>query len=184
LVEMPPFRFASFPIANQVFLQSSLSLGLVNLKPLVPGRTYVLVIPKRVVPRFGDLTPDELTDLFKSVQIIGRVIEKEYAAGALTIACQDGPLAGQTVPHTHIHILPRKKDDFTPKDAIYTELEKNDHSQRDFWDHVKVGHAEGQAGVKMDADENRIPRSRQEMREEAERLSLLFPVELRGVFED
>lgn len=32
------FRFASFPIRNQVFYQSPLSLGLVNLKPLVPGR--------------------------------------------------------------------------------------------------------------------------------------------------
>lgn len=40
------------------------------------------------------------------------MIEKEYKASALTITIQDGPLAGQTVPHVHIHIIPRYKDDY------------------------------------------------------------------------
>ena len=32
---------------------------------------------------------------------------------------QDGPQAGQTVPHVHIHILPRKVGDFEKNDEIY-----------------------------------------------------------------
>ena len=42
----------------------------------------VLVIPKRVTPRFSDLTPEEVSDLFLSVQSISRVVEKEYRAGS------------------------------------------------------------------------------------------------------
>lgn len=48
----------------------------------------VLVISKRVVPRMADLTSDEMSDLFISVQHISRVIEKEYGAQSMTVACQ------------------------------------------------------------------------------------------------
>lgn len=40
----------------------------------------VLIIPKRVVPRFGDLTPEEVGDLFASTHEVTKVIEKEYKA--------------------------------------------------------------------------------------------------------
>ena len=42
----------------------------------------------RVVPRLADLSPDEITDLFLSVQKVGKVIEKEYGGQGLTISCQ------------------------------------------------------------------------------------------------
>lgn len=35
------------------------------------------------------------------------------------ITCQDGPQAGQTVAHVHIHLIPRKKGDFEKNDEIY-----------------------------------------------------------------
>lgn len=173
------FRFATIKITNQVFFQSPLSLGIVNLKPLVPG--HVLVIPKRVIARFNDLTTDEVTDLFLSVQRITRVLEREYRAGALTIACQDGPLAGQSVPHTHVHIMPRHPGDFKPLDAIYSALDgvnfQEDYARRK----TRDDRLQARAGV--DAEEDRAARSGEEMREEAERLSLLFPEDVRGTFD-
>ena len=50
--------------------------------------TDVLVIPKRVVPRIGDLQPDEVSDLFLTVQRVSKVIEAVYKADALNIALQ------------------------------------------------------------------------------------------------
>ena len=56
-------RFGPIDIpASQVFAETSLSVGLVNLKPVVPG--HVLIVSKRVVPRFHDLTADETADLW------------------------------------------------------------------------------------------------------------------------
>lgn len=59
-------------------------MGLVSLAQapsLTPRRAPdVLVIPRRVAPRFRDLTADEVTDLFQSVHQISRVIEQEYKA--------------------------------------------------------------------------------------------------------
>jgi len=67
----------------------------VNLKPIVPG--HVLVASKRLAPRFTELTSDEVGDLFRCVQAVGKVVEKVYQGSSLTIAVQDGPAAGQTV---------------------------------------------------------------------------------------
>eukprot|EP00392_Amoebophrya_sp_AT5.2_P002581 g2586.t1 len=91
---------------TSIFFESKLSYGLVNLKPILPG--HVLLIPKRVVPRFRDLTENEVADLYRSVQIVSNVVETAFKAEGLNIAQQDGAAAGQSVPHVHVHILPRK----------------------------------------------------------------------------
>ncbi|XP_072026527.1 bis(5'-adenosyl)-triphosphatase-like isoform X1 [Amphiura filiformis] len=106
---------------SQVFFRSGLSFGFVNRKPVLPG--HILVSPLRVVERFRDLTNDELADLFQSTQIISKVIEQEYNATSLSIALQDGPDAGQTVEHVHVHVLPRKPEDFKANDEIYDKLQ-------------------------------------------------------------
>jgi bis(5'-adenosyl)-triphosphatase len=51
-------------------------------------RIDVLVVPQRLAPRLADLTPEEVTDLFLSVQTIGRTIEQATKAQSLTVACQ------------------------------------------------------------------------------------------------
>eukprot|EP01137_Pigoraptor_chileana_P022423 Opistho-2@87338 len=133
---------------SEIFFQSPLSLGFVNLKPIVPG--HVLVIPRRVVKRFTELLPEEVADMFVSAQKVAKAIEMEYKADALTIAVQDGKLAGQTVEHVHVHVIPRHGGDFPNNDDIYKELEKHD----------KAG--------------GRQPRTAEAMSEEAFRLSTYF----------
>lgn len=110
-----------------VFFHSKLSFAFVNRKPVLPG--HVLVSPIRVVKRFCDLTEEEVMDLFVSTQKIARVIEKEYGATSLSIAIQDGPEAGQTVEHVHVHLLPRKKGDFESNDDVYKALDEHDKQQ-------------------------------------------------------
>ena len=101
-------RFGPIDIPDsQVFCETPLSLGLVNLKPVVPG--HVLIISRRVVARFADLTPEETTDLWSLAKRVGTCIEPHFGATSLTYAIQDGPAAGQTVPHVHVHVLPRPR---------------------------------------------------------------------------
>ncbi|XP_057217532.1 bis(5'-adenosyl)-triphosphatase isoform X1 [Triplophysa rosa] len=118
---MATFRFGQHIIkSSAVFLQTELSFALVNRKPVVPG--HILVCPLRVVERFRDLHPEEVSDLFMTTQRVGDVIEKHFQATSLTIALQDGPEAGQTVKHVHVHVLPRKTGDFERNDSIYDEM--------------------------------------------------------------
>ncbi|XP_062400982.1 bis(5'-adenosyl)-triphosphatase [Sardina pilchardus] len=127
---MTTFRFGQHVIkASAVFLQTELSFALVNRKPVVPG--HVLVCPLRPVERFRDLRADEVADLFSVTQRVANVVETHFCATSSTIAMQDGPEAGQTVKHVHVHVLPRKTGDFERNDSVYDELQKHDKEDED-----------------------------------------------------
>eukprot|EP00927_Polykrikos_kofoidii_P071555 TRINITY_DN67816_c0_g1_i1.p1 TRINITY_DN67816_c0_g1~~TRINITY_DN67816_c0_g1_i1.p1 ORF type:complete len:332 (+),score=29.49 TRINITY_DN67816_c0_g1_i1:53-1048(+) len=99
--------FGQFQLApSQIFFVSTsgLTLATVNLKPLVPG--HVLVIPRRVVTKIEDLTPEEFSDLWSTVRHVQVVVEDCHGASASTVGVQDGRDAGQSVAHVHVHILP------------------------------------------------------------------------------
>ena len=42
------------------------------------------------------------------------------------VSFKDGVLAGQSIPHVHVHVLPRRKGDFDENDDVYKELQKHD----------------------------------------------------------
>ncbi|CAD5219690.1 unnamed protein product [Bursaphelenchus okinawaensis] len=117
-------KFAEIPIPpEQIFYRSEYSYSFVNLKPVVPG--HVLVSPIRQVKRLTDLDDKETADLFIVAKKIQKFLETYYKLNATTVCVQDGADAGQTVPHVHVHILPRKKGDVGDNsDNIYNEIEK------------------------------------------------------------
>lgn len=154
--------FGSFRVNPQVFYTSPLSFALVNLKPLLPG--HVLVSPRRIVPRFADLSSAEVSDLFLTVQRVSRMIERVFHGSSLNIAIQDGADAGQSVPHVHAHIIPRQKgdmDDQGGSDAIYKKMDGPDGD-------IGKHQAESNKFPAPDVEDGRQPRTEEEMRKEAE----------------
>lgn len=98
--------FSKFLVTEQVFYKTEYCYALVNLKPIIPG--HVLVVPLRTdVRELSQLTPIENQDYFNTVQLIQQFIRWYYKADSINIAIQDGPEAGQSVPHLHTHIIPR-----------------------------------------------------------------------------
>ena len=166
---MKDYLFGPWPIAaSEVFVTSSLSFAFVNFKPLVPG--HVLVSPKRVAHRFIDLSPEEVADLWCLSQRVGKALESHYSASSLTLAIQDGPEAGQTVPHVHVHILPRRSGDFEKNDQVYDELEKLEEELEE----LAEIHGKKVKGEKLNLDIERKPRTPDEMAAEASALRSLF----------
>jgi len=119
------YQFGHVTISSaQVFYRSNLSIAFVNIKPVLPG--HMLISPIRPAETLADLRPAEVTDLFMTVQRVQQVVMQHFGASSATVAVQDGPEAGQTVKHVHIHILPRKKNDFSDNDDVYDELQNHD----------------------------------------------------------
>ncbi|KAI7747681.1 hypothetical protein M8C21_029019 [Ambrosia artemisiifolia] len=128
------------------------------LVALTINKSHVLVCPKRQVKRFVDLTAEETSDLWTSAQNIGNQLENYHKASSLTFAIQDGPQAGQTVPHVHIHIVPRKGGDFDNNDEIYDAIDEKEK---------ELKHT-------LDLDKERKDRSMDEMAQEADEYRKLF----------
>lgn len=73
--------------------------------PVSPGHS--LVIPQRHIGSFFELEPNERQDLFELLEKMQNILALEYQAEGYNIGINDGAAAGQTVPHLHIHLIPR-----------------------------------------------------------------------------
>ena len=153
---------------RQLFFLTPLSLASVNLSPVVSG--HALVLTRRVVARVSDMSAAEVHDCFLLAQLVGRMLTERLGARSLTYAVQDGVEAGQSVPHVHVHVMPRRKGDFQRSDDIYGEMEKPHHGLAD----QESGEGDSGSGAKphMDAKpgvdgEDRRRRTLEEMAAEA-----------------
>ena len=73
---------------------------------------HTLVIPTTPVQRIAELTTLERTRLMTGVAEVQSLLSSHFQTMDFTVLVHDGPLAGQEVPHVHVHVLPR-----TPKDG-------------------------------------------------------------------
>jgi diadenosine tetraphosphate (Ap4A) HIT family hydrolase len=77
--------------------------------PVSPGHT--LIIPKRHVKSIFEATAAEREALLRALDEAKGVLDKEFNPPAYNIGINDGLAAGQTVPHLHIHLIPRFEGD-------------------------------------------------------------------------
>jgi len=77
--------------------------------PISPGHT--LIIPKRHVGSFFEITKEERDALLTLLDKAKETIDTEFQPDGFNIGINDGPSAGQTVPHLHMHLIPRYTND-------------------------------------------------------------------------
>ena len=72
---------------------------------------HTLVVPHKAVSRLSQLNDQEIAGLFSGVKDAQQKLGKIFSTQDFTICIHDGPLAGQEVPHVHVHVIPRTKGD-------------------------------------------------------------------------
>jgi histidine triad (HIT) family protein len=80
-----------------------------DVQPLADG--HVLVVPRAHVPRVEDLKPSAADALFRAVVRLAGPVREALAAAGTTIGVNNGEATGQTIPHVHVHIVPRWEGD-------------------------------------------------------------------------
>ena len=113
-------------------------LAFLDISQVTKGHT--LVIPKVHKENLFELTPEIARNIFEVVPSIANAIKKEFNPAGLNIINNNGELAGQTVFHFHIHLIPRygkgdglgvvwksNQSDYTPQ--ILQEMEANINKQ-------------------------------------------------------
>jgi len=84
-------------------------LAILDIRPFTRGHT--LVIPKRHTVDLTDTPPQTLAQMITIGQRIARAARASELADATNIGVNDGPAAFQSVPHIHLHVLPRRNGD-------------------------------------------------------------------------
>lgn len=92
--------------ANVVF-QDQISVGFLDHRPLFPGHT--LLITKRHFVTLIDLPQDLIGPLFSNAQKLARAVQQAMEADGTFVAMNN--VVSQSVPHFHIHIVPRRRGD-------------------------------------------------------------------------
>lgn len=108
---------------DQSILSSANFIAIYNIAPVLPG--HCLVIPKKHIESFFDLGSDELAEFMTLGRNVAKLLTKALNTDAFDWAIQEKEAAGQSVPHLHMHIVPRYIGDLKNPGDWYQELEKN-----------------------------------------------------------
>ena len=96
-------------LRDRLVFESELALAIRDGFPVSPGHT--LVIPRRHVASFFETTPDEQAAMLKLLNLARIDLDHRRHPVAYNVGINDGPAAGQTIPHVHIHLIPRYAGD-------------------------------------------------------------------------
>ena len=93
----------------EIILESATVISIFDKYPVNPG--HCLIIPKRLVSNFFDLTFKEQNACFFMIRKLKNIIQKKFNPDGFNIGVNIDESAGQSVPHVHIHLIPRYKGD-------------------------------------------------------------------------
>ena len=122
-----PCLFCTDP--QGVSLNKELAFSARDTYAVSPGHT--LVIPKRHVASFFDLTPEEINACMELITEERKLLDVEFKPDGYNIGVNIGPAAGQSILHVHIHIIPRYEGDVeNPQGGVRHVIAKNAHYKR------------------------------------------------------
>ncbi|WP_435078488.1 HIT family protein [Halococcus sp. AFM35] len=96
-------------IPGRIVFESDDVTAFLDANPLARGHT--LVVPNDHHERLGDLSADLAREVFAALHGLTPAVEAAADADGSNVAFNNGPAAGQEVPHLHGHIIPRFDDD-------------------------------------------------------------------------
>ena len=97
------------PPGVQILLEGEQAMVLWDTHPVSPG--HVLIVPRRHVASLFDSTAPEREDMLCLADEAHRILVAKHAPDGFNLGINDGLAAGQSVPHLHLHMIPRYRGD-------------------------------------------------------------------------
>ena len=94
---------------SRITLENDCAVAIPDAFPVAEG--HMLVVPWRHVASLFDLSDEEQTAIWRLVAQVRGKLASELRPDAFNVGVNDGPAAGQTVPHAHVHVIPRRTGD-------------------------------------------------------------------------
>lgn len=114
-----------------VVLEDDQTIGFLDHRPLFPGHT--LLIPRAHVETLVDLPDEVLPELFSNARLLARAMEEGLDAEGSFVAINNR--VSQSVPHLHVHVVPRRRKDglrgfFWPRHKYESDEQAADTAER------------------------------------------------------
>jgi histidine triad (HIT) family protein len=77
-----------------------------DVNPQAP--VHVLIVPKKVIPRLAEATESDRAALGKLLLVAADLAKKLGLTGGYRVVINNGPDAGESVPHLHVHLLGKR----------------------------------------------------------------------------
>jgi diadenosine tetraphosphate (Ap4A) HIT family hydrolase len=97
------------PDTDRIRVASAFAVACTDGFPVAQGHT--LVLPKRHVASLFDLPEQEQGAVWQLVARVRALLLAEFQPNGFNVGLNDGPAAGQTVLHAHVHVIPRRRGD-------------------------------------------------------------------------
>jgi diadenosine tetraphosphate (Ap4A) HIT family hydrolase len=102
---------------SRIQLENEVGIAILDAFPVSEGHT--LIVPRKHVASLYDLPINEQATLWQLVGEVRGYLFQKYHPDGFNIGINDGQAAGQTVMHSHIHVIPRQAgDDPDPRGGI------------------------------------------------------------------
>lgn len=96
-------KIAAREIPAAIVSEDADTIAFRDIKPQAP--THLLVTPKKPIPRLSEAGPEEAELLGRTLLAAAAAARQAGLTGGYRLVINNGPDAGETVPHLHIHVL-------------------------------------------------------------------------------
>ena len=122
--------FGEVALSKTVLQTTHLAFSIFDSYPV--SKHHALIIPKRHVENYFDMSEDEVlscNQLIKKMK--NKIQELDSTVDGFNIGTNSGKLAGQSIMHCHIHLIPRRKNDVdNPQGGVRGVIPSKQHYQR------------------------------------------------------
>ena len=124
-----PCLFCNVPSSDYVF-ENNLAFSTFDSYPV--SKYHALIIPKRHVENYFDMSEEEVSSCNKLIKKMrNKIQELDPTVDGFNIGTNSGKIAGQSIMHCHIHLIPRRKNDVdNPQGGVRGVIPSKQHYQR------------------------------------------------------
>ena len=118
-------------IPSTKLYEDDLCIAILDINPVNKG--HALVISRKCYPTFTDVPMETLSHMMEIARRIDQKQREALGADGTNIMINNSPASGQEVPHLHIHVIPRYKDDgisFFPPSMKYEDGEASEYGRK------------------------------------------------------
>jgi histidine triad (HIT) family protein len=99
-------KIAAGEIPAKIVWQDDDAIAFHDVNPQAP--VHVLIVPKRVIPRLAEAKPNDAAILGKLLLAAAELAKKLELTNGYRVVINNGPDAGESVPHLHVHLLGKR----------------------------------------------------------------------------